>query len=201
MLLVTTRGDGGDHGCLCLDQAADRSDATGIDCLGRESLARNRWPTRRSDGWPRPAGVSSACPCEVSATCRKTAPCRSAPRGANRSCWQCQHVRPACTCGKWPAPWEVSVRWQPARREQDRSNRNKENDAGRIRHRTASCMHVARQSDRKQRLNLSPGASDIEGQALLVDALLNWSDQVKFDGSPETHAWLVNTLEFSASWR
>ena len=54
---------------------------------------------------------------------------------------------------------------------------------------------------RKQRLNLSPGVSDIEGQALLVDALLNWSDQVKFDGSPETHPWLVNTLEFSASWR
>ena len=54
---------------------------------------------------------------------------------------------------------------------------------------------------RKQTLNLSPGASDIEGQALLVDALLNCTDQVKFDGSPETHSWLVNTQEYSASWR
>ena len=49
-------------------------------------------------------------------------------------------------------------------------------------------------------LNIRLGVSDIDGQALLVDALLNRSDQVKFDGSPETHAWLVNTLEFSASW-
>ena len=49
-------------------------------------------------------------------------------------------------------------------------------------------------------LNIRLGVSDIDGQALLVDALLDWSDQVKFDGSPETHAWLVNTLEFSASW-
>jgi hypothetical protein len=53
---------------------------------------------------------------------------------------------------------------------------------------------------RKQRLNLRAGVSDIEGQALPVNVLLNWSDQAKFDGSPETHPWLVNMLEFSASW-
>ena len=35
---------------------------------------------------------------------------------------------------------------------------------------------------------------------MLVDALSNFSDQVKFDGSPETHPWHVNTLEFLAFW-
>ena len=40
------RGDGGDHGCLCFDQAADRSRAgvpgtpVGFDCPGREPRAR-----------------------------------------------------------------------------------------------------------------------------------------------------------------
>ena len=58
----------------------------------------------------------------------------------------------------------------------------------------------SRKTRRKQRLNLGLGASDKEGQALLVDALSNFSGQVKFDGSPETHAWLVNMLGFSASW-
>jgi hypothetical protein len=49
----------------------------------------------------------------------------------------------------------------------------------------------------KQTLNLGPGASDKEGQALLVDALSNSSDQVKFDGRPETHLWHVHTPEFN----
>jgi hypothetical protein len=50
---------------------------------------------------------------------------------------------------------------------------------------------------RKQTLNLGPGVSDIDGQALLVDALSSCSDPVKFDGGPETHPRLVDTLEFN----
>ena len=131
-------------------------------------------------------------------SCRKTAACRNPPRAASRSCWQCQHARPACLCGRWPGPWEIRRR-RRARREMRNEHDNKENDAE-ARSSSGSWKSAAVLPIRKQRLNLSPGATDIEGQALLVDALLNCSDQVKFDGSPETHTWLVNTLEFSASW-
>ena len=40
----------------------------------------------------------------------------------------------------------------------------------------------------------------MEGQAFVFNALSNFSGQVKFDGSPETHRWPDNTLQSLASW-
>ena len=87
-------GDGGDHGCLCLDQAAERSEpSTSIALVVN---LRSRIDGRRGDsGWPGPAGGSWDCACGAWA-CRKTAPCRNLPRAASHWCWQCRHARPAC---------------------------------------------------------------------------------------------------------
>ncbi len=93
-----------------------------------------RWPKRRNNGWPRPAGVFWAWPCAVWATCRKTAQCRNPPRGANRSCWPSRPVRPVCTCGKRRGRWEL-CRGAAARGGVGRDfsknliQRNQENDA------------------------------------------------------------------------
>ena len=167
-----------------------------------------RWPKRRNNGWPRPAGVFWAWPCAVWATCRKTAQCRNPPRGANRSCWPSRPVRPVCTCGKRRGAGKPCA-GAAARGGVGRDfskyliQRNQENDAEVTIGGTEPAPGVKFAADcltRKQNLNLSLSASDIEGQASVVDALSNWPGQAKFDGSPEAHAWLVNTLEFLASW-